>query len=197
MMSAKKNGAGKLVLGGVAVVAGIGALVAIALGGSTVAAVPFTEVAAQSGRVQVYGKLDKTSIRPIRGANLVAFDLLEEEGTKENKHLTGRRIAVEYNNPSVGLPANFPAASHARAIGLYDPSSKKIVSTEVVTKCPSKYEENGLDPATKVALKAWKDSTGTGKTEGAYAPAPAAPAPAAPARPAVVPASISFAAPRP
>lgn len=169
MMSAKKSGAGKLVLGGVAVVAGIGALVAIALGGSTVSAVPFTDVAKQTGRVQVYGKLDKSSIRSVRGANVVQFELLEEEGG-EKKHLTGRRIQVEYNNPAVGLPANFPAASHARAIGLYDPSSKRVVANQVVTKCPSKYKEDGLDPATKLALEEWKKSTGGGKSEGAFAP---------------------------
>ena len=172
-MSAKKSGAGKLVLGLVAGVAGIGAITAIALGGSTVTAVPFTEVAKETGRVQVYGKLDKASIRSIRGANVVQFTLLEEAGG-EKKYLTGRRMLVEYNNPAVGLPANFPAASHARAVGLYDPSSKHVVANQVVTKCPSKYKEDGLDPATKLALEEWKKSTGS-KSEGAAVPSLAIP----------------------
>jgi hypothetical protein len=165
----KKPGITKLVLGGVAVVAGLGGLVAMALGGSTVATIPFSDVAKAKEKVEIYGKLDKSSIRPIRGANWVAFDLLEEEGAAKQKHLTGRRLEVVYQNVSVGLPANFPAASHARAAGFYDPTTKKLVSDRVYTKCPSKYEENGLDAETKVALKAWRDSTVASK-EGAPQP---------------------------
>jgi hypothetical protein len=161
----KNSGVTKLVLGAVAVVAGIGGLVIVALGGSTVATVPFADVAKSKEKVEIYGKLDKSSIRPIRGANYVAFDILEEVGGKEDKHLTGRRLAVMYQNPSVGLPANFPAASHARAAGMYDPTTRKLISDRVYTKCPSKYEENGLDAETKVALKAWKDATVNGKVE--------------------------------
>jgi len=160
----KNSGITKLVLGGIAVVAGLGGLVAVALGGSTVATIPFADVTKAKEKVEIYGKLDKSSIRPIRGANYVAFDLLEEAGAAKEKHLTGRRLAVIYQNPSVGLPANFPAASHARAAGLYDPTTKKLISDRVFTKCPSKYEENGLDAETKVALKAWKDSTVDAKT---------------------------------
>lgn len=166
----KKPGITKLVLGGIAVVAGLGGLVAVALGGSTVATIPFSDVAKAKEKVEIYGKLDKSSIRPIRGANLVAFDLLEEEGAAKQKHLTGRRLAVVYQNVSVGLPANFPAASHARAAGFYDPTTKKLVSDRVYTKCPSKYEENGLDAETKLALKAWRDSTVSSKTDAAPQP---------------------------
>lgn len=161
----KNSGMTKLVLGGVAVVAGIGGLVAVALGGSTVATIPFADVTKSKEKVEIYGKLDKSSIRPIRGSNYVAFDLLEEAGAAKEKHLTGKRLAVLYQNASVGLPANFPAASHARAAGFYDPTTKKLVSDRVFTKCPSKYEENGLDAETKVALKAWRDATADGKTE--------------------------------
>jgi hypothetical protein len=153
-MSRKKTTT--LLLGGLGVVAGLGGLVAVALGGSTINSVAFAEVAASKDKVEIFGKLDRQSIRQIRGANLVAFDLLEEEGG-EKKVLTGRRIAVMYQNNAVGLPANFPAASHARAAGVYDPSSKKLVSDRVSTKCPSKYKEDDMDPETKLALEQWKE----------------------------------------
>lgn len=167
----------KIVLGVVGVVAGLGGLMAVALGGSTVATVKFAEVPKQREKVSVFGVLDKQSIRPIRGANVVAFDLLEEVTEGDKKRLTGLRLPVLYQNNAVGLPANFPAASHARAAGLYDPVNKKLVSDQVFTKCPSKYEENGLDPATKEALKAWKEGIADGKeTAAAKAGRPAAPA---------------------
>lgn len=177
----KNSGITKLVLGGVAVVAGLGGLVAVALGGSTVATIPFADVTKAKEKVEIYGKLDKSSIRPIRGANYVAFDLLEEAGAAKEKHLTGKRLAVIYQNPSVGLPANFPAASHARAAGYYDPTTHKLVSDRVFTKCPSKYEENGLDAETKVALKAWKDSTADAKTGTGEGPSSSKAGAAAPA----------------
>ncbi|MGV3720563.1 MAG: cytochrome c maturation protein CcmE [Actinomycetota bacterium] len=155
MMATSRKKTTTLVLGAVGVLAGLGGLMAVALGGSTVSTVPFAEVTKAKDKVEIFGVLDKRSIRQIRGANLVSFDLLEEQGD-EKKTLTGRRIAVLYQNHAVGLPANFPAGSHARAAGLYDPSSKKLVSDRVYTKCPSKYKEDGLDPATKIALKEWK-----------------------------------------
>lgn len=163
MMATSRKKTTTLVLGAVGVLAGLGGLMAVALGGSTVSTVPFAEVAKAKDKVEIFGVLDKRSIRQIRGANLVSFDLLEEQGD-EKKTLTGRRVAVLYQNHAVGLPANFPAASHARAAGLYDPSTKKLVSDRVYTKCPSKYnEEDGLDPATKLALKEWKSGLDAAK----------------------------------
>jgi len=151
------------VLGGFAAVVGVGALLALALGGSTVSTVAFADVPKQKDRVEVFGVLDRDSIRQLRGFNLVAFDLEEEVGGKK-KTLTGRRLTVLYDNKAVGLPANFPAASHARATGYFDPSTKRLVSSQVATKCPSKYEPNGLDPATKLALEKWKNAGEAGVT---------------------------------
>jgi len=121
----------KLLLGGgLALAAGVAGV--LALSGSTVASLPFSRVAGSQGRVEIYGELDRASIRPLRGANLVTFDLVEEK--------TGQRLGVLYDNPASGLPNNFPAASHARAAGVYDPVKGKFVSDRVLTKCPSKYE---------------------------------------------------------
>lgn len=165
-----KRGMTKLVLGGMAIVAGLGGLVAVALSGSTVSTVAFADVTTARDRVEIYGVLDKRSIRPIRGANVVQFELLEEENDGKEKRLTGRRLSVLYENSAVGLPANFPAASHARAAGVFDPSANRLVSNQVYTKCPSKYEEDGLDPATKTALKQWKDATVPDNAESSAAP---------------------------
>ncbi len=123
-----------------------------ALGGSTTADVPIEKLASSRDRVQVYGKLDKSSIRQLRGYNLVSFDLLEEKKEK----LTGRRVSVIYDNPGAGLPANFPTASHARCTGVYDPTQGKLVADTVYTKCPSKYKEEDVDAATRAAMDKWQ-----------------------------------------
>jgi hypothetical protein len=126
----------------------------ISLGGSTVPTVKFAEATKASGTVEISGKLDRASVKPIRGTNVVAFDLVEEG--------TNARIAVLYQNDVSGLPANFPAASHARAAGVFDPTQRRLVSTRVYTKCPSKYKEDGLqlDSETKEAVDKWQKATG-------------------------------------
>ncbi len=137
-----------------------------ALGGSNVRKVAIGDVEkASSGPMQVYGALDKKSIRAIRSSTLVAFDLYDEK--------TNERVAVLYDNPSSGLPVNFPTASHAMVTGVYDPTQNKLVSDKVNTKCPSKSGENErptdqvvygnkgkLDSDTEDALKAWQIATG-------------------------------------
>jgi cytochrome c-type biogenesis protein CcmE len=145
----------KLILAG-GLVAGCFAVGFSAIQGSMVTSVPFDQVSKRSGPVQIYGILDKASIRPLRGYNLVEFDLVEEK--------TGKRMAVLYENHSSGLPANFPTASHAKASGIYDPMEKHFVSDAVMTKCPSKYKEEDLDVATRNAMKKWQGDA-TAKTE--------------------------------
>jgi cytochrome c-type biogenesis protein CcmE len=140
-----------MILAGVVVVAC--AVVGLtALGGSMVSAVPFEQVSSKTERVEVYGSLDKNSIRSLRGANLVSFDLVEDG--------TGRRLSLIYDNQAVGLPANFPTASHARAAGVYDPTQGKLITDRVLTKCPSKYEEKDLDAVTRNAVAKWQSQTG-------------------------------------
>jgi hypothetical protein len=154
-----------LLAGGIAVACSVVGFAA--LGGSNVRKVAIAEVAsAASGPMQVYGALDRKSIRAIRSSTLVSFDLLDDK--------THERLSVLYDNPSTGLPVNFPTASHAMVTGVYDPTQKKLISDKVNTKCPTKegeqqrpgsnsivYGDKGkLDPETEKALAEWKKATG-------------------------------------
>jgi hypothetical protein len=132
-------------------------------GGATVKNVPIAQVRAQTGQMEVYGALDKRSIRAIRSSNLVSFDIVDDK-TKE-------RLSVLYDNPSTGLQVNFPTASHVRVTGVFDPTQEKFISDKVYTKCPSKdggkgeqkyvYGENEKqDAETEAALKKWQSETG-------------------------------------
>ena len=141
-----------LLAGGMAVACAAIGIVSLG-GGSTVRSVPFDQVATKAERLDVYGKLDRRSVRSIRGANMVAFDLVEEN--------TGRRMAVLYDNPVSGLAANFPAASHAKATGTYDPTQQKFVADRVATKCPSKYDEGAkLSMDAQAAVDRWREAIG-------------------------------------
>jgi hypothetical protein len=132
-------------------------------GGSTVRNVAIANVRTQQGPMEVYGALDKRSIRAIRSSNLVAFDIVDDK--------TKQRLSVLYDNPSTGLPVNFPTASHVRATGVYDSTQDKLVSDKVYTKCPSKDPTNGKqkwvygenqkqDTDTEEALIKWQTATG-------------------------------------
>ena len=146
-----KGNKGKVILSGALVV--LCAVVGmIALGGSTVNSVAFDQVPVTREKIEVYGALDESSIRPIRGPHLVQFDLVEEK--------TGRRLGVVYENPQNALPANFPAASHARCSGVYDPAQQRFVADRVLTKCPSKYDEKNLEYGKQKAIDKWKSATG-------------------------------------
>src|SRR4051794_40773169 len=105
----------------------------VAMGNSVVSKVAFADLPKSTGRpCEVYGKLDAASIHPIKGANVVSFALVEEK--------TSERLDVLYQNETSALPANFPAASHARVSGVWDESQKKFIGNAVTTKCPSKYQ---------------------------------------------------------
>ncbi len=104
-----------LVLGSALVVA-CAAIAMISLGGSMVTKVGFKDLPQRAGQpCEIYGKLNAASIRPIKGANKVAFELVEEK--------TEQRLPVLYDNQNSALPANFPAASHAKVNGVYDPAT--------------------------------------------------------------------------
>jgi cytochrome c-type biogenesis protein CcmE len=104
-------------------------------------------------RAQVYGVLDADSIRSVKGATTVRFELIEEK--------TGRRLEVLYDNPSIALPATFPAASHAKVSGAYVAAEQRFIGDSVQTKCPSKYDEKQqLDLARKDAVERWQKVTG-------------------------------------
>jgi cytochrome c-type biogenesis protein CcmE len=143
------------------VVVGSGVIIACAvvmltaLSRTQVAATPFRQLASsQPGeRLEIYGELEPASIESIKGATTVRFDLIEEK--------TGERLQVVYDNPAIALPATFPAASHAKAVGTYLAADKRFVADTVFTKCPSKYkQEMQLDVTRKVAMERWEKSTG-------------------------------------
>ena len=142
-----------MLLGGALVVV-CGAVGLGSLNGSQVKSVGFSELPKMkpTERYSVYGKLDTKSIRPIRGANLVRFVLNEEK--------TNRPLEVVYDNHMVGLPANFPNASHAKVTGSYDPATGQFTGDSVMTKCPSKYESEGLELEQKKAVDKWQKATG-------------------------------------
>lgn len=119
--------------------------------GSAVQAKPFTAIRKSTDNCELYGKLDVNTIQSLQGGNRVRFVLEEEK--------TGERITVLYDNPTIALTANFPAASHARAQGVYDSASGEFKAHALSTKCPSKYEKE-LDLATQDALKRWQQDSG-------------------------------------
>lgn len=132
---------------GVALIGLCAIVTGVALGGSTVSTRSFEQTRTSTDRGKLYGILDRESIRMLKGHNLVEFDLVEEK--------THQRITVVYDNPMIALPANFPAASHATAIGQYDAGQHRFTADGVLTKCPSKYESE-MDLATKELVNAWQ-----------------------------------------
>lgn len=147
-MRTKRN----LVLG-VALVALCAVVGAVSLSGSTRDSVAFADVPKRAGEpCIVYGVLDPKSIKPIKGANIVQFTLIEEN--------TGQPLTVLYDNARIGLPANFPSASHAKASGTFDPADGRFESNEVLTKCPSKYDKGDIDIQRDKLTKEWQAKTG-------------------------------------
>lgn len=149
-MSSKRN----LVIGA-GIVLACAVVMFTALGGTKVSAVKFRDLGskAQGERLQVFGKLDAASIKSIKGANVVRFDLLDEK--------TGDRLEVLYDNPSIALPATFPAARDARVDGTYMAADHQFIGDSVVTKCPSKYKEKlDLDLQQKDAMNRWQKAIG-------------------------------------
>ena len=137
------------VIFGTGIVALCAVVAGVSLGGSTRKAVAFDEVPTSTDRVQIYGILDHATINPIKGHSIVAFTLLEEK--------THKKMDVLYENTHVALPYNFPAASHAKVTGYYDPTEKRLVVSEVSTKCPSKYDQQmTLNQAQLKAQAEWQ-----------------------------------------
>jgi cytochrome c-type biogenesis protein CcmE len=150
-MSSKRN----LILG-LGVVAACAVVMLTALSSTRVSAVKFAQLQSKrpDERCEVYGKLDPASIKSIKGATVVQFDLVEEK--------TGERLKVLYDNPSIALPATFPAASHAKVNGTYIAADHQFVGDTVLTKCPSKYDKNvDLDIARKDAVNKWQKAIGS------------------------------------
>lgn len=119
--------------------------------GSTITSKKFAAVRTSTESCELYGILDRNSIQSLNGGNKVRFQLEEEK--------TGERITVLYENPTIALTANFPAASHAKAQGYYDKASGEFKSHALITKCPSKYDKP-MDLSTQEAIKKWQEESG-------------------------------------
>lgn len=142
-----------VVLGSLVVV--VCAVVAIvSMGGSLASKVAFADLPKKAGEpCEIYGKLDAASIKPLKGANVVRFDMIEEK--------TGERLHVLYQNENSALPANFPAASHAKVSGVYVATEGRFVGSSVMTKCPSKYDKGNPELADKQQyIDKWRRETG-------------------------------------
>jgi len=119
--------------------------------GSTITSKKFAAVRATTDNCELYGILDRNSIQALNGGNKVRFVLQEEK--------TGERMTVLYDNPTIALTANFPAASHAKAQGYFDKTSGEFKSHALITKCPSKYDKP-MDLSTQDAIKKWQKESG-------------------------------------
>jgi len=95
--------------------------------------------------------LESESIRSIKGANKVSFDLVEEK--------THARMSVLYDNKIVALPANFPNASHAKVNGYYDRDAGRFVADAAMTKCPTKYDQDIQPTVPPEVMARWKQAT--------------------------------------
>lgn len=143
------------------VVVGLCAVVAMAsLGnGSTIQSKSFAAVRTSNEPCELYGKLDTNSIVSLQGGNKVRFVLEEVRNRNGKEEKTGEKITVYYDNPVIALTANFPAASHARAKGSFDPTSGEFVANSLITKCPSKYDKE-MDLARQDAVRKWQKDSG-------------------------------------
>ncbi len=125
----------------------------VSLRGSTLTTASFADVVKSKDQCEVYGKLDKTSIQPLRGGNLVRFTLIDEHSPQ--------RMEVLYDNATISLPANFPSASHAKVGGFYDATNHRFQAESVMTKCPSKYQDKGgPSPDEQRLIEKWQRETG-------------------------------------
>ncbi len=105
------------------------------LRGAATPHVTFRQAMARGEAAQVYGKLLKDSVKMDRGMTRVEFQVEEER--------TGERMSILWDKPDEAVSANFASASHVRAVGLYDPQRAVFVTTQLYTKCPSKYQSEG------------------------------------------------------
>lgn len=87
--------------------------------------VTFDQARTASGKVQVMGKLDKTSIHYTADKSL-DFDLVDNKGS----HLPVTFVASR--------PSNFEEAVQVTAIGHYDGGA--FQADNLLVKCPSKYQ---------------------------------------------------------
>ena len=118
-----------------------GVTAAYSLRGATVSHLSFARARESRESCEIYGKLLPQSIQLSRGMTHARFTLEDDK--------TAERIDVLYDHPTQPVAANFQSASHTRAVGTYDPSRKVFVATQLIMKCPSKYESEGYTAGKK------------------------------------------------
>jgi cytochrome c-type biogenesis protein CcmE len=90
--------------------------------------VSVSEAKVSSRPVQVAGMLVKGSKRYDLKKNALIFTLRED---------TGDEMMVEYNGPK---PANFDDVEKVVSVGKYNQNKRVFEASELLVKCPTKYE---------------------------------------------------------
>jgi cytochrome c-type biogenesis protein CcmE len=126
------SSAAKFVIGGIVVVAVIGALIAVSFSGSTSDYLTVMEVKAlgpdQARDSRVAGAIVSDTVEYNTGELHLTFAIEDDTGM----------LPISYHGPQ---PDMLVDAVEAVAIGQYDPSAQVFEAEELLMKCPSKYEE--------------------------------------------------------
>lgn len=96
-------------------------------------------VAAENQTVRVTGKVDATTIEFNNRDLLLTFDVTSE---------TGQRMHVIFNGPK---PDQMREGAEAIIEGKYD--GQAFTAQNLLLKCPSRYEENGIEQVQVEAVK--------------------------------------------
>jgi cytochrome c-type biogenesis protein CcmE len=122
----------KFVLGGIVVVAVIGALIATSFSGTTSEYLTVAEIKAlgpdQTRDSRVAGAIVPDSVNWSTRDLHLTFEITDETGT----------LAISYYGPQ---PDMLVDAVEAVVVGKYDPGNAVFEAEELLMKCPSKYEE--------------------------------------------------------
>ena len=122
----------KFVLGGIVVVAVIGALIATSFSGTTSEYLTVAEVKAlgpdQTRDSRVAGAIVPDSVNWSTRDLHLTFEITDETGN----------LAISYYGPQ---PDMLVDAVEAVVVGKYDPGNQVFEAEELLMKCPSKYEE--------------------------------------------------------
>jgi cytochrome c-type biogenesis protein CcmE len=122
----------KFLIGGVVVVAVIGALIATSFGGSTSDYLTIAQVKAlgpeQTRESRVAGEIVPDSVNWSTRDLHLTFQIKDQSGT----------LPISYRGPK---PDMLVDAVEAVVIGTYDPAAQQFNAEELLMKCPSKYEE--------------------------------------------------------
>jgi len=115
------------IIGAVVVIAAM-AMAMYSLQSTLTAYVSVSEAKESSRPVQVAGFVVKGSKRFDFKNNMLVFTLQEDNGAQ---------MAVEYDGPK---PANFDDVSKVVSVGKYNKKKQAFEASELLVKCPTKYE---------------------------------------------------------